>query len=97
MSHEDLYGTLAQYYGLPTVSLRDAVWLDCEYRRPGCPGGWTSIMNSAVGDNVHPSDVGHRCVAVTACHVGHGARMPERDSPRLGHGLGHRYDPSVGL
>ncbi|KAG1663229.1 hypothetical protein FOA52_004430 [Chlamydomonas sp. UWO 241] len=58
-SAEDQYGSMAQYYSLPWLSYRNAVWIDAAYRRPWFPTGWSTLS----ADYVHPNDVGHRMLA----------------------------------
>jgi len=60
-SAEDQYGVLAQYYGLPWLSYRNAIWIDAEYKRQAVPGGWKALTN----DEVHPNDAGHRVILDT--------------------------------
>eukprot|EP00798_Chlamydomonas_sp_ICE-L_P013443 gene13443-19301_t len=57
---EDMYGALAQYYELPWISFRTALWQDAEYKRGNIPGGWQDLL----GDFAHPNDRGHRFVMV---------------------------------
>lgn len=47
---------LAQYYGLPWLSYRNAVWIDAEYAGTLYPGGWRTLTN----DFTHPNDSGHK-------------------------------------
>ena len=44
-----------QYYGLPWLSYRNAIWIDAEYSSPWVPGGWGQMTK----DGVHPNDRGH--------------------------------------
>ena len=53
-----------QYYGLPWLSYRNAVWIDAEYSSPWMPEGWPLLTN----DGVHPNDVGHRQEAGALLH-----------------------------
>ncbi|GAX83233.1 hypothetical protein CEUSTIGMA_g10659.t1 [Chlamydomonas eustigma] len=58
-SSEDQYGSMAQYYSVPWLSYRNAVWHDVEHPTPSHPhGNWESISP----DHVHPNDLGHRMV-----------------------------------
>lgn len=47
---------LLQYYGLPWLSYRNAVWIDAEYTGNLYPGGWRMLTN----DFTHPNDSGHK-------------------------------------
>jgi len=53
---EDVYGALAQYYDVPWLSLRTAVYADIMWKR--VPGfDFKSFLSF---DQVHPNDLGHR-------------------------------------
>jgi lysophospholipase L1-like esterase len=55
---EDVYGNLAQYYGTPSLSFRNAMW---QYGDNGRGGkSWGDIMGP---DRLHPSDLGHKAMA----------------------------------
>jgi lysophospholipase L1-like esterase len=60
-SAEDQYGSMAQYYSLPWLSYRNAVWVDAAHPtgRASFPTGWSSLSD----DYVHPNDAGHRVLA----------------------------------
>jgi hypothetical protein len=45
-----------QYYTIPWLSYRNAVWVDAELSRPWFPLGWDSLSK----DRVHPNDKGHK-------------------------------------
>lgn len=45
-----------QYYTVPWLSYRNAVWIDAELSRPWFPKGWESLSK----DRVHPNDRGHK-------------------------------------
>jgi len=58
-SSEDQYGSIAQYYSIPWLSYRNAVYIDAAYKRPWFPDGWKALSD----DYVHPNDAGHRAIA----------------------------------
>jgi len=55
---EDTYGNLAQYYDIPSVSFRDALWQLGDNKRDGM--SWDDFMAE---DRLHPNDRGHRLMA----------------------------------
>ncbi|KAI8469583.1 MAG: SGNH hydrolase-type esterase domain-containing protein [Monoraphidium minutum] len=55
---EDNYGNLAQYYDIPTLSFRDALWQLGDNGRDGM--SWDDFMGS---DRLHPNDRGHRLMS----------------------------------
>jgi lysophospholipase L1-like esterase len=55
---EDVYGNLAQYYGAPQLSFRNALW---QYGDNGRGGkAWSDFMGP---DRLHPNDLGHKAMA----------------------------------
>jgi len=55
---EDVYGNLAQYYGAPSLSFRNAMWQYGDNGRGGKT--WADFMGP---DRLHPSDLGHKAIA----------------------------------
>lgn len=55
---EDVYGNLAQYYGTPALSFRNALWQFGDNGRGGKQ--WSDFMGP---DRLHPSDLGHKAMA----------------------------------
>ncbi|KIZ07114.1 hypothetical protein MNEG_0835 [Monoraphidium neglectum] len=55
---EDNYGNLAQYYDIPTISFRDALWQLGDNGRDGM--SWDDFMGP---DRLHPNDRGHQLMA----------------------------------
>jgi hypothetical protein len=46
-----------QYYGLPWLSYRNAVWIDAEYSLGWLAAhGWSTLTK----DFTHPNDMGHK-------------------------------------
>lgn len=54
---EDQYGVLAQYYSIPWLSYRDAVWHEYFADTPG----FKRYEIFPVGEERHPTPLGHRC------------------------------------
>ncbi len=59
---EDLYGAVAQYYGLSAVSYRGAIYRLGQARR----GDFSKYMKS---DRIHPNDSGHKVMADMIVHL----------------------------
>ncbi|KAI8475679.1 MAG: SGNH hydrolase-type esterase domain-containing protein [Monoraphidium minutum] len=55
---EDNYGNLAQYYGIPALSFRDALWQLGDNGRDGAD--WGDFL---ANDRLHPNDRGHKLMA----------------------------------
>ncbi|GBF91596.1 hypothetical protein Rsub_04336 [Raphidocelis subcapitata] len=55
---EDTYGNLAQYYDIPTISYRDALWQLGDNNLRGM--AWSDFL---ADDRLHPNDRGHRLMA----------------------------------
>ena len=55
---EDNYGNLAQYYDVPAISFRDAMWQLGDNGRDGM--AWADFM---ADDRLHPKDAGHKYMA----------------------------------
>ncbi|GBF91603.1 hypothetical protein Rsub_04343 [Raphidocelis subcapitata] len=55
---EDTYGNLAQYYDIPAISFRDALWQLGDNNRDGAT--WEDFMGD---DRLHPNDKGHQLMA----------------------------------
>jgi hypothetical protein len=55
---EDQYGVLAQYYGLPWLSFRNAVWQGLLADRPGFSRLQLFPLDEA--EERHPTALGHR-------------------------------------
>lgn len=58
---EDQYGVLAQYYSIPWLSYRDAVWHD--YFADSA--GFKRYEIFPTDEERHPTPLGHRCGMVT--------------------------------
>lgn len=54
---EDQYGVLAQYYNIPWLSYRDAVWHEYFADTPG----FKRHEIFPVDEERHPTPLGHRC------------------------------------
>lgn len=55
---EDNYGNLAQYYDIPTVSFRNAMWQLGDNGRDGA--SWEDFL---ADDRLHPNDLGHKLIS----------------------------------